>query len=227
MAALLISGLAACGRTQDNQSAVNLDDENAAAVEDSSEVNENEETDTTASNVTPETESMADDDEEQKDETDIMIVYFSRSGNTKFIAEMIQEQTQGELFQIETAVPYADDYDTVLDQAQQEQRENARPELSAYPENIEDKQMIFIGYPIWWGDTPMAMLTFLENYDFTGKTVIPFCTHGGGGAGSSFSTVENAVQGAEVLEGFSVSGSGASGAEGDVADWLRRLNIIS
>lgn len=126
MAAVLILGLAGCGRTQDNQ-------------------------------------STADDAGEQKDETDIMIVYFSRSGNTQLIAEMIQEQTQGELFQIETAVPYADDYDTVH----------------------------------------------------------------GGGAGSSFSTVGNAVQGAEVLEGFSVSGAGASGTERDVADWLRRLNIIS
>lgn len=147
MAAVLISGLAACGRTQDNQSAANLDDGNAAAVEDSSEVNENEETETTTPDVTPETESTAEDAGEQKDGTDTMIVYFSRSGNTKFIAEMIQEQTQGELFQIETAAPYADDYDTVLDQAQQEQRENSRPELSAYPENIEDKQVIFIGYP--------------------------------------------------------------------------------
>lgn len=111
-----------------------------------------------------------------------MIAYFSRSGNTKQIADMLHEQLGGDMFRIETTIPYSEDYDTALNKAQEEQRINARPALTAHVDNMDDYDIVFVGHPIWWGDTPMAMLTFLEGYDFSGKTVIPFCTYGSSGS---------------------------------------------
>lgn len=154
-----------------------------------------------------------------------LIAYFSRSGNTKRLAEIIQEQVGGDLFEIKTSAPYPEDYDSILDQARQEQRDNARPELTLPVENMEDYQTIFIGYPIWWGNTPMAVLTFLESYDFTDKTVVPFCTYGSSGAGSSFQSVSDAVPGAVMFDGFSISGSQAEESQNDVQSWLGSLDL--
>lgn len=163
--------------------------------------------------------------EPEAEEGKVLIAYFTRTGNTRQIAELIQEQTGGDLFQIETERSYSGDYDTVLDEASKEQSENARPALSGSIENMGDYDTVFIGYPIWWSDTPMAVLTFLESYDFSGKTVVPFCTHGGGGSGRSFSSVSGSAAGATVLEGFSIAGSSAEGAQEQVSDWLEGLNI--
>lgn len=153
----------------------------------------------------------------------ILIAYFSRSGNTETIAKMVQKETNGELLEIETVRTYSNDYDTVLDEATEEQRTNTRPELKTKIENIDDYDVVFIGYPIWWSDTPMAILSFLESYNLSGKTVIPFCTHGGGGSGSSFRSVESASKGATIKQGFDISGSSASTAQSSVLDWLQEL----
>lgn len=155
----------------------------------------------------------------------ILIAYFSRSGNTECLAEIIQEQVGGDLFKIETSASYPEDYDSILDQAHQEQRDNVRPELALPVENMENYQTIFIGYPIWWGNTPMAVLTFLESYDFTDKTIVPFCTYGSGGAGSSFQSVANAVPGAVMFDGFSIAGSQAENSQDDVQNWLGSLDL--
>ena len=151
-----------------------------------------------------------------EDEDKTLIAYFSRSGNTETLAGMIQEVTGGDLFAIETETPYTDDYDAAVDQAKQEQADNIRPPLAAQVENMEEYDTVFIGYPNWWGDVPMAALTFLESYDWSGKTVIPFCTSGGGGFGNGIDSMEAAAEGAVILEGFHVGGSSVDGAAGAV-----------
>ncbi len=103
-----------------------------------------------------------------------LIACFSWSGNTEALAELIQEQTGGDLYKITTATPYTEDYDALLAQAQEEQKANARPELDGQVENWEDYDVIFVGYPNRRSDAPMEALTFLESYDFNGKTLIPF-----------------------------------------------------
>ena len=155
----------------------------------------------------------------------VLIAYFSRTGHTEQIAEMIHRQNGGKLFRIETQQPYADDYDAVLAQAQREQRENARPALAAAVERMEDYDIVFIGYPIWWGDTPMAVLTFLENTDFSGKTVIPFCTSGSSSPQASFDRIKNTLPRAGSAAGFWVRGADAAQAGGEVNDWLNSLDL--
>ena len=155
----------------------------------------------------------------------ILIAYFSWSGNTEELAGMIQAETGGDLFAIEPETPYTDDYNALLDQAQQEQADNARPSLAAQVENWEQYDTIFVGYPNWWGDVPMIVLSFLESYDCAGKSIVPFCTSGGGGFGSSRASVEASASGAELLEGFHVSGSRVSGAQSDVAAWIDGLGL--
>lgn len=187
-----------------------------------------EESPAEATSETPtETEPPAETAEETTNPEDrkILIAYFSWSGNTETLAGMIQQETGGDLFAIETQTPYTDDYDTLVDQAKQEQEDNARPALAAQVEHMEDYDTVFLGYPNWWNDVPMAVLTFVESYDWTGKTIIPFCTSGGGGFGNGVNSIESAAQGASFLEGFHVGGSRVDDAAGDVAAWLSSLEL--
>lgn len=110
----------------------------------------------------------------------VLIAYFSWGGNTRGIAEEIAGQTGAELFEITPVTPYSDDYNTVLDEAQRDQKEQARPELADHLENMDDYDVILLGYPNWWASIPMPVASFLEEYDLAGKTIIPFCSHGGG-----------------------------------------------
>ena len=155
----------------------------------------------------------------------ILVAYFSWSGNTEKIANMIAEDTGADLFQIEPAEAYPEDYNAVVDQAKEEQTANARPELLHDVETFQNYDVIFLGYPNWWSDVPMIMNTFMEAHDFSGKTVVPFCTHGGGGFGKSLSSVKAGTTGATVLDGFEVSGSRADGAAADVQSWIDSLNL--
>lgn len=156
---------------------------------------------------------------------DVLIAYFSWSGNTETLANMIHEKVGGELYEITTLTSYTDDYDDLLDQAQQEQRDDARPEVANQIDGFEKYEVIFVGYPIWWNDTPMAILSFLEQYDFTGKTVIPFCTHGSGGFGNSIESITDSASRANILDGFEVSGSNVESANDDVIEWIDGLNL--
>lgn len=129
----------------------------------------------------------------------ILIAYFSWSGNTQGIAEEIQRQTGADLFEIKLVTPYSTDYNTVLDQAQRDQNAQARPELSTHVEDMSQYNTIILGYPNWWASIPMPIASFLEEYDFTGKTIIPFCSHGGGRFGQSLTAITKLVPNA-VLE---------------------------
>lgn len=149
------------------------------------------------------------------------------NGNTQRIAEMIQEQTQGDLFFIEVTEKYPANYDETIEAAMQQQRDDARPALNTHVENMDDYDVAFLGYPNWWGTLPPPVLTFLDEYDFSGKTIIPFCTHEGSGFGRSLEDLENALPDVTVLDGFSVRGGSADAAGDDVISWLSELNILA
>lgn len=178
-------------------------------------------------------DSSADETETDVDEMEgtvsgdgnILIAYFSKTGNTETIANMIAEHTGGELFRVETVVPYPDDYNETVDIAREEQDNNARPELSTHVEDMSRYDVIYLGYPNWWGTMPQAMFTFLEEYDFSGKTIIPFCTHGGSALGRSEEDIGNLVPDATLLDGLAVSGSRVGSAQETVEEWLEALEI--
>ena len=165
----------------------------------------------------------------------ILTVYYSRKGenyvngsikklekgNTERVAEFIQKAVGGDLFEVKTVKKYSDSYMTCIEEAKEELRTKARPEIKAYPENFEDYDVIFVGYPNWWGTMPMCMFTLLEKYDLTGKTIIPFCTNEGSGMGASERDLKNICKGAMVKGGLSVHGAESANAEGKVADWSK------
>lgn len=154
-----------------------------------------------------------------------LIAYFSWSGNTEAMANLIQQETGGELFEITPATPYTDDYNELLDIAQQEQDENARPELASQVENWESYDAVFVGYPDWWSDAPMLVYTFLESYDWTGKTLIPFCTSGGSGFGRSLDNLAASAPGAAILDGLHVQGEDVENSAGEISDWIGGLGL--
>ena len=168
---------------------------------------------------------VQDGESANSDDSSILVAYFSWSGNTEKIANMIAEDTGADLFQIEPVEAYPEDYNAVVDQAKEEQTANARPELLHDVETFQNYEVIFLGYPNWWSDVPMIMNTFMESHDFNGKTVIPFCTHGGGGFGKSLASIKTGTDGATVLDGFEVSGSRADSAAEDVQSWINSLNL--
>ncbi len=155
----------------------------------------------------------------------VLIAYFSWGGNTRGIAEEIQRQTGADLFEITLVHPYSDDYNTVLDEAQRDQNEQARPELAGHVENMEQYDTILLGYPNWWASIPMPIASFLEEYDFTGKTIIPFCSHGGGRFGQSLTAIAKLAPDAAMGEALSIHYSGGSSMPDDVSGWLEANGI--
>ena len=166
-----------------------------------------------------------------------LVVYFSRTGeqdkvgviekgNTKIVAEMIAEKVGAELFEI---VPKNDNYpttfDALCDVAKEEQTKNARPEIKDTVENFDSYDTIYLGYPIWWADLPMICYTFLESYDFNGKTIVPFCTHEGSADANTQKKIQTAVPKAEVKEVLAIRGQDAqndqSGVKKQIEEWLK------
>lgn len=154
-----------------------------------------------------------------------LVAYFSWSGNTEQMAQHIAEQTGGDLFEIEPATPYTDDYNELLDIAQQEQADDARPELANQVENWDSYDVIFVGYPNWWSDAPMAVYTFLESYDWTGKTLVPFNTSSSGGFGRSLSGIAESASGATILDGLDLTESELPEAQSRITQWLDGLGL--
>jgi flavodoxin len=168
-----------------------------------------------------------------------LIAYFSRKGdnyisggtvnlpvgNTEVVARMIQKLTGGDLFRIATVKGYPAKYKEATDVAQRELRQKARPELSAHLDTMDDYSVIYLGYPNWWGTMPMAVCSFLEEYDFSGKQIIPFCTHEGSGMGKSENDIRQLCPGARLLKGLAIRGGSVQGSENDIAAWLRNSGI--
>lgn len=168
----------------------------------------------------------------------VLVAYYSRTGenyavgvikkgNTHIIAEMIAGETDGTLFSIDPVKAYPDDYTECTQVAKQEKNQNARPAIKK-DIAVEDYDVIFIGYPNWWGDMPMVVYTFLEGHNWNGKTVIPFCTHEGSGLSNTVKYVANTCKGATTLKGLAVRGATAqnsqSEAKASVKKWLESLN---
>lgn len=171
--------------------------------------------------------SAARQESESPDSGKVLIAYFSWGGNTQGIAEEIQRQTGADLFELTLVNPYSTDYNTVLDEAQRDQNQQARPELAVHVENMAQYDTILLGYPNWWASIPMPIATFLEEYDFSGKTIVPFCSHGGGRFGQSLTAIAKLVPDAQMGEGLSVHYSGGSGLPDDIARWLAANNITA
>ena len=164
-----------------------------------------------------------------------LIVYYSRKGenyvngsirnlskgNTEVIAEMIADLTGGDLFEVETVKTYPADYYACIDEAKAELRQGARPELKAYPDSLDGYDTIFVGYPNWWGTMPMAMFTFLEHFDWSGKTIRTFCTNEGSGMGSSERDLKKICAGATVEKGLSIHGAEAAQSRDRVETWVK------
>ena len=166
----------------------------------------------------------------------ILVAYFSRAGenynvgvvekgNTEIVAEMIAQETGADLFRIQPTYDYPETYEECTEAAKKEQEEKARPELSDTVDNISEYDVIYVGYPIWWGDMPMAVYTFLESYDFSGKTIVPFCSHGGGRFGQSLTAIAKLAPDADMGEGLAINYSGGTSMHGDVTEWLKQNGI--
>ncbi len=165
-----------------------------------------------------------------------LIAYYSRKGenyfsgtiksvakgNTEIVAEAIQKKVGGDLFEIETEKNYPADYTECTVVAKEELRSKARPDLRKYLDDISAYDTIYIGYPCWWGLPPMAVFTFLEHYDFSGKKIITFTTHEGSGFGGSISQIQKSCPNSKVVKGIAIHGSDAKNCEKEVDRWIDR-----
>ena len=166
-----------------------------------------------------------------------LIAYYSRKGqnyvngaiknlakgNTEIVAEFIQKNFGGELFEIETVKNYPIDYTECTEVAKIEIQQKFRPELKKYLPSIDNFEKIFLGYPIWWSIPPMAVATFLEKYNFSGKKIIPFATHEGSGLGGSINYLKKICPNAEILEGIAIHGADAKNSEEKIISWAKKF----
>jgi Flavodoxins len=155
----------------------------------------------------------------------ILLVYFSHSGNTAALAKQIQAVTGGEMFEVTTVTPYPEEYRATTEAARRELDEGSRPALKNAGPDLDGYEVIFIGYPNWWGTLPMALFTFLEGRDLAGKTVVPFTTHEGSRFGRSLDDLTRLTPGATLVQGFEIRGSRAANAGSALTDWLGSLGF--
>lgn len=241
---LLLVALAACGAEENVISFDQSDSVSAQETSDTSvvpESQENEEQEPTQGPSQVPEESVSEQEEETVNKT--LIAYFSLAdivpegadafsqatpsvGNTEFAAIEIQNQVGGDLFAIHTVQNYPVNHQECSAIAEEEMRSDARPELSGHVENMEQYDTVYIGYPIWWYMEPMAIRTFLEEYDFTGKTVIPFCTTLGAGIGESEENIASLAGGATVLEGITLR-TGRQDMSEDISSWLADIGMAN
>jgi len=168
-----------------------------------------------------------------------LIAYFSRKGNnyvggsivnlpignTAVVAKKIQELTGSDMFEIKTVKSYPEDYTETTNVAKEELSNNSRPELTEIVDDMDSYDVIYIGYPNWYGTMPMAVFTFLESYDFSGKTIIPYCTHEGSGLGQSVRDIKKLCPNSRVLDGLAIKGGSVNRNQNDVSAWLHKLGI--
>lgn len=240
LAGALLLSLAACGSEAEESG------QNSSAVPLSSFSQAEAETDSAAETSSSDTEEAV----SQVSGSNILIAYFTMPedvdtegadavtgasivvedgevlGNVEFLATIIQDTVGGDLFQIETVQQYPLEHDALVDQAAQEQDENAHPELATHIDDLGQYDTIFLGYPNWWGDLPMPLYTFLEEYDLSGKTIIPFCPHGGSGFSRTESTIAQMQPGATVSEnGLTISRNDVAQSREQVAQWAAGLGL--
>lgn len=222
MAFTLILSLAACSSNTKNE-------ESSSPTQQSSNQSSTptEESNSQNDSSVPTEESSNQNDSSTPTETGSksLVVYFSWSGNTENVAKSIQAQTDADIFEIVPATPYSDDYDTVVDFAQEEQKNNARPAISGSIENLEQYDVIYVGFPNWWGDMPMILYTFFDTYDLSSKTVALFCTSGGSGLSGTVNEVKTLEPNATVTEGLHIGSGSSSNPDSAVSEWLNDIGL--
>lgn len=153
-----------------------------------------------------------------------LVVYFSRSGNTEYVAQEIAKETGADIFKVEpTDDSYQADYNTVVDLAKKELQEGARPPFQGQVENIGQYDTIYIGSPVWWGDMPMILYTFLDKYDLSGKKLAPFVTHEGSGLAQIPQNLQKQVPNAKVVDGLALRGSSARSSADEIKSWVEKV----
>lgn len=148
-------------------------------------------------------------------------------GNTEYVAILISEETGGDLFQIKTVHTYPGTHKELIDDAKKENELKARPKLATHIKNLADYDVVFIGFPNWWYDMPMPLYSFFDEYDFTGKTIIPFCTHGGSRFSQAEKTIASLEKGAKMQKGLAISRNNVSDSKESVLKWLERMGMAN
>ena len=170
----------------------------------------------------------------------VLVAFFSRAdenyfggamryievGNTEIVCGKISKLIEADTFKIEMKQPYSAQYMTCIEEAKKDLKENARPELVSMMDSIDKYDTIILAYPNYWGTIPMAVATFLEAYDFTGKTILPLCTNEGSGMGSSESDIRKYAKGASLKKGLPIIGSQAANSKATVEKWLKNSGIM-
>lgn len=146
-------------------------------------------------------------------------------GNTQYAASVIQQLTGGKLFEIKTVHTYPGSHQELIDVAKKENEDNARPKLATHITDLNDYDVVFIGFPNWWYDMPMPLYTFFDEYDFSGKTIVPFCTHGGSRFSQAVQTIRKLEKEATVLDGYAISRDRVGESKPNVLNWLKRIGM--
>lgn len=218
LAMIMILALAACGNDSGSTGSASTEPEAKSEIQ----------TDTVQPDA--EVDSNSSTDTASAGNGNILVVYFSWSGHLDSMAHWVADETGGDLYRVTAAEPYPENYDDTADRAKQEKDDGIRPEIVV---DITQEQMagydtVFFGFPVWWYDLPMSMWTFLESYDFSGKTIIPFFSHEGSSNGASaLPTIETLATGAMVRssDALSIRGGNVDGAENEVREWVRGLGL--
>ena len=218
LAMIMTLALAACGNDSGSTGSASTEPEAKSEIQ----------TDTAQPDV--EANSNSSTDAASAGNGNILVVYFSWSGHLDSMAHWVADETGGDLYRVTAAEPYPENYDDTADRAKQEKDDGIRPEIVV---DITQEQMagydtVFFGFPVWWYDLPMSMWTFLESYDLSGKTIIPFFSHEGSSNGASaLPTIETLATGATVRssDALSIRGGNVDGAENEVREWVRGLGL--
>ncbi len=233
---------AGCGKTEPVQRETRTTEPDTSQSTEVTKVNDESQETTGTENIKPE--------ETLENHSKILIAYFTRAdniqidpdidavssasiningssykGNLTIMADYIEEVTGGDTFSILTTEYYPTGYRDTTNVAKEQQNNDARPQLSNHVENMEDYDIIFLGFPNWWGGLPMPVYTFLEEYDFSGRTIIPFVSHEGSGLGNTISEIAKICPNSEVMEGFAVRGSEVSSSKDDIVNWIEGLDL--
>lgn len=146
-------------------------------------------------------------------------------GATEYVASVIKEATGGDIFEIKTVHTYPSSHKELVDAAKKEVNDKVRPKLATHIKNLKEYDMVFVGFPNWWYDMPMPLYTFFEEYDFSGKTIIPFCTHGGSRFSSAIKTIRELEKSATVLDGYAIARDRVSESKNSILKWLEKIGM--
>lgn len=223
----LVMGLAACGSKNDGEGASQGTAPESSVQTAGDESSADEDADGTEASSDTQEPTQMESGESSPEETEgakALVVYFSATGNTKAVAETLAELQDADIYEIVPEQPYTDEdlnYNDRTTRATAEQNDpDARPAISGSITDFEQYEVVYVGYPIWWGDMPRILYTFFDAYDFSGKTIAPFCTSGGSGLSGTPGTIAELESGATVLDGLHVSDSAADSSESSVSQWL-------